>query len=91
MTFEGTKRALGMTLKELVARYQSLAGGFATPVELSRFALSREATEAIFSAYDEDYHISRFFHFSDAGGTAYVIGGARATHVAIDKEIATIL
>ena len=91
MSFDGAKRALELTLKQLVARYQSLAGGFAIPVELSRFELSREVTETIFSAYDEDYHISRFFHFSDAGGTAYVIGGERATHVAIEAGVKDIL
>jgi len=83
-----------MTLKDLVARYQSLAGSFGIPVALTGFALTREETEGIFSAYDEDYHISRFLHFSDSGGTsleAFVIDGERATHVAIDAEISTIL
>jgi len=41
--------------------------------------------------YEEDYHIGRFLHFSDAGDRAYSINGQRATHVAIDEEITTIL
>lgn len=81
-----------MPLSDLVERYRSLAGGtFGVAVALAAFALSRDETERIFSAYDEDYHISRFFHFSDSGGDAYTIDGERATHVAIDAEIASIL
>jgi len=81
-----------MSLTDLVARYRSLTGGsFGTPVALSAFALSHQETEQIFSAYDEDYHIGRFFHFSHSDGAAYVIDGERATHVAIDAEIASIL
>jgi hypothetical protein len=94
MNSEATRRALMMPLRDLVARYQSLAGGFGIPVALSGFALTREETERIFSAYDEDYHISRFLHFSDSGDSvpdAFVIDGERATHLAIDAEIATIL
>jgi hypothetical protein len=83
-----------MSLRDVVARYKALAGEFGIPVALSGFALTREETENLFSAYDEDYHISRFLHFSDSGGTsaeAFVIDGERTTHVAIDAEIATIL
>jgi len=81
-----------MSLGDLVARYRSLTGGaFGAPAALSGFALSREETERIFSAYDEDYHISRFFHFSDSSGTVYTIDGERATHVAVDAEIESIL
>lgn len=80
-----------MPLGDLVARYKALAGGFGIPVALAGFALSHEETERLFSAYDEDYHISRFFQFSDAGGPAYTIDGERATHVAIDATISTVL
>ena len=83
-----------MPLRELVARYKSLAGEFGIPVALAGFALTREETETLFSAYDEDYHISRFLHFSDSGETSsegFVVDGERATHVAIDPEISTIL
>lgn len=80
-----------MPLSDLVERYLSLAGAFGLPVALAEFALSREETERVFSAYDEDYHISRFLHFSDSGGDAYTIDGERATHISIDAEIKTIL
>lgn len=92
MSSEGTRRAPMMTLRELVERYRSLAGAFATPVALSSFELSAVETERIFSSYDEDYHISRFFHFSDAGSSAkFSINGIPATHVSFDAEIETIL
>jgi hypothetical protein len=78
-------------LGELVARYKSLAGTFGIPVALSGFAMTREETERVFSAYDEDYHISRFFHFSHSGGDAFTIDGETVTHVAIDADISTIL
>ena len=91
MSTEGTRRALMMPLSDLVARYKALAGGFGVPVALSAFGLSKEESERVFSAYNEDYHISRFFHFSDSGGPAYAIDGERVTHVAIDAEISTIL
>ena len=80
-----------MPLGDLVARYKALAGRFGIPVALTGFALSPEETERVFSAYDEDYHISRFFHFSDSGGSAFTIYGERVTHVAIDAGIESVL
>jgi hypothetical protein len=47
--------------------------------------------ERLFSIFDEDYHISRFFHFSESEGERFSINGFPATHVVIDGEIATIL
>ncbi len=79
-----------MSLSALVAHYRSLAQ-FGAPVALSSFSLSREETERLFSSYDEDYHISRFFHFSDSGGAQFSINGILATHVSLDAEIQTIL
>ena len=80
-----------MPLRELVDRYLSTAGGFGTPVALSSFALSTAETERLFSSFDEDYHISRFFHFSQDAGAQYSINDFPATHVAIDAEIESIL
>jgi len=80
-----------MPLRELVARYLSVATTFGTPVALSSFSLTHSETERLFSGYDEDYHISRFFHFSQAAGTPFSINGFPATHVAIDAEIQSIL
>lgn len=81
-----------MTLRELVERYRSLAGRFGEPVALKAFGLSAIETERFFSSYDEDYHISRFFHFLEGeAATKFSINGIAATHVSIDAEIETIL
>ena len=91
MSAEGARRAPMMPLRELVDRYLSAAARFGIPVALSSFALSPAETERLFSGYDEDYHISRFFHFSQDVGTPLSINGFPATHVAIDREIQSIL
>ena len=80
-----------MPLRELVDRYLATVTRFGVPAALSSFALSAEETERLFSSYDEDYHISRFFHFSQEAGTPFSINGFPATHVAIDAEIQSIL
>jgi hypothetical protein len=85
------RRAPMMSLQQLVASYRTLAGEFGKPVALSAFALNTVETERVFSSYDEDYHISRFFHFSESGGEQFSINGIPATHVSIDAEIETIL
>lgn len=67
-----------MSLRELVDRYRALAGEFGQPVALSAFALGQTDTERLFSAYDEDYHISRFFQFTRQRGLpGKGTGGAR--------------
>jgi len=91
MSAEATRRALTMTLRELVDHYRSLAGSFGKPVPLSSFPLTPQETERLFSSFDEDYHISRFFHFSDLDGCRFSIDGAPATHVSLDPEIESIL
>ena len=80
-----------MSLGELVRLYRSHAGDFGRPVALSAFGLSAGETERLFSGYDEDYHISRFFRFTEAGGQRFSINGIPATHVSLDAEIETIL
>jgi hypothetical protein len=80
-----------MPLRELVDRYLSVALNFGIPVALSSFALGHSETERLFSSYEEDYHISRFFHFSQETGPPFSINGFPATHVAIDVEIQSIL
>ena len=76
-----------MPLQDLVSRYLSLAGEFGKPFALSAFQLSAAETERLFSSYDEDYHISRFFHFSEEQGEKFSINGIAATHVSVDPEI----
>jgi hypothetical protein len=83
-----------MTLRELVERYKAAAGGFGRAIPLSAFGMEREAAEAFFSALDEDYHISRFLHFTlDAAsqGSAWSINSFPQSHVSLDAEIETIL
>ena len=85
------RRTISMTLRQLVDLYLTLAGQFSQRVSLSSFQLSPEETERLFSSYDEDYHISRFFHFTEADGAKFSIDGVPATHVSIDPEIGSIL
>jgi hypothetical protein len=80
-----------MPLRELVDRYLSVAVQFGKPIALSSFALAPAETARLFSGYEEDYHISRFFHFSQEHGAPLSINGFAATHVAIDSEIQSIL
>jgi hypothetical protein len=83
--------AVMQTLREVVDRYASLAKSFGEPVALSAFQLSAEETSRLFTGLDEDYHISRFLHFSAGAGQSYVIGGESVTHVALDAAISTVL
>jgi len=80
-----------MTLREIVEKYLTVAGGFGFLAPLSEFGLDRRAVERTFSAFDEDYHISRYFHFSQVSGTAYSITGFEQTHISIDAEIESVL
>ncbi len=91
MSAHATGRAPIMLLRDLVRSYRSLAGKFGEPVALSGFGLTKAETERLFSGYDEDYHISRFFQFSETTGDKFSINGIPATHVTIDAEIQTIL
>ena len=85
-----------MNLRETVDKYLDVAGDFGRAVPLADFRLSREETEKLFSTFDEDYHISRYFHLSNQQATAptavtFQINGFAHTHVSIDAEIAEIL
>jgi hypothetical protein len=87
-----------MTLKEAVEKYQSLAAGaFGKPVALSAFGLMPAETERIFGQFDEDYHISRYFHFTldpareNLPGQTYQINAFPQSHVSLDAEITGIL
>jgi hypothetical protein len=80
-----------MSLRDLVRSYLAQAGKFGLPVELSSFGLAKAETESLFSGYDEDYHISRFFQFSESAGEKFSINGIPATHVSLDAEIQSIL
>lgn len=92
MSTEASRRRSPMiSLRELIDRYIAVAAGFGIPVALSSFALGQTETERLFSGYEEDYHISRFLHFSQNAGLAFSINGFPATHVSIDAEVQSIL
>jgi hypothetical protein len=85
------RRAPMMSLRELVERYRSLAGEFGKAIALSAFGLTQAEVERVFSGYDEDYHISRFFHFSESDGERFSVNSVPVTHVSVDSEIQSIL
>jgi hypothetical protein len=78
-------------LREVVEKYLGAAGGYGKEIAISTLGYSREEVEDVFSAFDEDYHIGRFFHFRQAAGEAYTIDGFEQTHVTIDSDIQSIL
>jgi hypothetical protein len=80
-----------MTLRDVIDKYLAVSGGYGVPVALSALGYPREEVERIFSAFDEDYHISRFFHFQRMAGADHIISGFPQTHVALDAEIQSIL
>ena len=80
-----------LSLKEVLDRYNSHAQKSGDPVPLSAFGLSPEETSRLFTALDEDYHISRFLHYSCGSGERYAIAGETASHVALDPAIASLL
>jgi hypothetical protein len=91
MSLEATRRAPIMPLRQLVEQYLRLAKIFGTPVALRSFGLTAPDLENVFSSYNEDYHISRFFHFSKQEGTVFSIDNEAVTHISIDSEINSIL
>ena len=80
-----------LSLREVVNRYLAFAGKYGQPVALPAFQLSPAEIQALFNVLDEDYHLSRFLHFSHVAGEAYLISGARVTHVSIDSGIQSML
>ncbi len=81
-------------MRELVNRYLALAGDFGRPAALADFGFSRAETEKLFSALDEDYHISRFLKFTfhpAAPAGSFSINSFPQSHLIIDAGIETIL
>ena len=82
---------MNIELKEVVEKYLAAAGGYGNSVPLSSLGLSQEEIEDLFSIFDEDYHISRFFQLACAAGATYQINGFPQTHVSIDAEVQSVL
>jgi hypothetical protein len=80
-----------LSLREVVERYNALAPSPGEPVALSAFHLPADETSRLFTTLDEDYHISRYLHFSCGTGERYTIDGEEATHVSIDPAISSLL
>ena len=80
-----------MNLREIVERYKALAKTSGEPVALEAFGLSPAETAKLFTAMDEDYHISRFLTFSQAQGTQYSVSGNAVTHLRLDEGILSLL
>lgn len=92
MPSEATRRVPFMSLKELTDLYRKLVHAFGDPIAISKFGFSVTEAERLFSSFDEDYHISRFFHFTEQpAAQRHSINGFAATHVSIDPEIESIL
>ena len=80
-----------MTLREIVEKYLAVAGGFAFLAPLADFGIELDQVERVFGAFEEDYHISRYLHFSQVSGPAYTINGFEQTHISIDEGIQSVL
>jgi hypothetical protein len=78
-----------MQLTDIVEKYRKLEWDFGKPVELSKFGLSQQETERVFSVFDEDYHISRFFHFTNAANAVGAGAGTTAAGSAKRSAVAT--
>jgi len=78
-----------MDLATVVKTYLELTGGFDLPLHLSRLGLPKPEVERIFSAWDEDYQISRFVLLSRQENVGqhsedlhvYSINGCEYTHL----------
>ena len=90
-----------MELGEAVKVYRKVAGGYGRPMALAAFGQSRDETVKIFSAWDEDYQISRFMeltfepHDPASRGPSldqpYRVNGFECSHVRFHADIELIL
>jgi hypothetical protein len=81
-----------MNLKEAVEKYLAVAGRFGETMPLAGFGLEPKETEAMLSAWDEDYHLHRHFElvpasWMTAGVTACSINGALYSAIIIRESI----
>ena len=90
-----------MELGEAVKVYRKVAGGYGRPMALAAFGLSTDETVKIFSAWDEDYQISRFMELTlEPSGSVpqesdssqpYRVNGFDCSHVSFHPDIERIL
>jgi hypothetical protein len=82
-------------LPEIVKKYLAAAGGYGKSVAITMLGIPPEEVQRSFDFLDEDYHISRYFHFqnvpaADSKATV-VVNGFPQTHISIDPDIQSIL
>ncbi len=90
-----------MELGEAVKVYRKVAGGYGRPMALGAFGQSRDETVKIFSAWDEDYQISRFMELTlEPSGSVpqesdsaqpYRVNGFDCSHVTFHPDIERML
>ena len=81
-----------MNLQAAVEKYLEVVGEFGRLMSLTEFGLSREATEAMLSAWEEDYQLHRHLDLIPAAGVpdsqrAYVAGALAYTGVIFHASI----
>jgi len=84
-----------MNLKTAVEKYLEVVGEFGKPMPLADFGLSREATEAMVAAWEEDYQLHRHLELIPAAGlaseSAYVVSGLAYSGVVFRPSIRDVL
>jgi len=90
-----------MDLAAAVRKYLEVTGGFDRSMHLFEFGLSRAETEEAFSAWDEDYQISRYMVLSrerdeelasfPPDARVFLINGFECTHLSFHASIETLL
>lgn len=88
-----------MNLRAAVEKYREVVGEFGQPMPLTEFGLSREATEAMVSAWEEDYQLHRHLELIPASGgrpesaaeSSYIVGGLAYTGVVFRSSIRDVI
>jgi hypothetical protein len=82
-------------LPEIVKKYLAASGGYGKSVAIPMLGIPAAEIQRSFDFLDEDYHISRYFHFQNIPGAdskaGIVINGFPQTHISIDPDIQSIL
>ena len=87
-----------MTLAEGVKKYLELAGEFGRPVPLAQLGLTKDETEKLISAWDEDYQINRYMLLTleadeepARASQIFLINGFQCSHIAFQRDIQKML
>ena len=89
-----------MDLKDAVEKYLETVKEFRQPMPMSHFGLSRKETEAMISAWDEDYHLHRHFELippaaaqqaAPEAASTYLINGLPYSSIVFKESIRHVL